>query len=263
MSGLLLIAAALAQDTCMPEASQDLNCNLVDAADEGLVDTGSSLCANAIAADPRAADIDAWFDYSTLGCTVSVLALDPDLDGFGHGRLELVDDDGRPYLEVNLRCDACPSTPDDQLDTDCDGMGDACDVCPHDTSGTEDSDGDGWGDACDPCPFVANESTADTDGDGTPDDCDVCATQTDDQSDRDGDGLGDACDACPDDAQPGRDTDGDGVIDTCGPVFRLGGGDSCSAAPPTPLWMALVALVGFRRRRSVRRRTGPRDQPAQ
>lgn len=248
MSWLLLLATALAQDECMPEASQDLNCNLVDAADEGLVDTSSSFCATAIAADSRAASIDAWFDYSTLGCTVSVLELDSDSDGFGYGRLELVDDDGRPYLEVTLRCDACPSTADDQVDTDCDGAGDACDVCPEDTTQTEDSDGDGWGDACDPCPAVPNESTADADGDGIPDDCDVCSALSDDQTDTDGDGLGDACDACPDDTEPGRDTDGDGIIDTCGPQFRLGGGASCSVAP-VPTWMALFALVLVRRRR--------------
>ncbi|MFT6816632.1 MAG: hypothetical protein ACJATT_000431 [Myxococcota bacterium] len=249
MTWLLLLASALAQDACMPEASQDLNCNLVDASDEGLVDTRSSLCASAIASDPRAANIDAWFDYNTLGCTVSVLALDEDADGFGHGGLEFVDDDGRPYLEVTLRCDACPNSADDQLDTDCDGIGDACDVCPEDSTDTADTDGDGWGDACDPCPGVANESSADADTDGTPDDCDVCPDLSDDQADRDTDGIGDVCDACPDDVEPGRDTDNDGIIDICGPVFRLGGGASCSQAPHLPSWMVLFTVVLVRRRR--------------
>lgn len=252
MMWLFVAIAALAQDECQPEASQDLNCNLIDAADEGFVDTSASLCALAIAADPRAADVDAWFDYTTLGCAVSVLELDDDDDGFGYGRLELVDDDGRPYLDITLRCDACPTRADDQLDADCDGLGDTCDSCPNDATATEDTDSDGSGDACDPCPTVANEGTTDADGDGTPDDCDVCTDLTDDQADRDGDGIGDACDACPDDAQPGRDTTGDGVIDTCGAVFRLGGGASCSVTPG-PAWLALLALFAFRKPQSTQR----------
>ena len=251
---LLFLLSALAQETCEPTASVDRNCNLVDAADEGLVDTTVSACTLAIAADPRAELRDAWFDYETLGCAISVLDLDADADGFGSGRIVLLDDNGRPYREVLLQCDACPSVADDQLDTDCDGSGDACDVCPDDPTPSEDTDGDGVGDLCDACPTVPDDTAQDTDGDGVPDDCDACPAVADDQSDRDADGIGDVCDVCPDSDLPAWDADGDGIAQECGPPMRLSGGASCSAAP-SPLWLCWVAVVGLVRRRQTTKRT--------
>lgn len=53
-------------------------------------------------------------------------------------------------------CDVCPDTPDDQADTDDDGLGDACDP---------DIDNDGLLNAADNCPLVPN---ADQVGHGVP-----------------------------------------------------------------------------------------------
>jgi len=235
------VNTAAAQDVCEPEAS---------------VDNTDSACAVAIQADPRAADQDAWFEYELFGCLHSVLDLDADGDGFGWGSVVLTDDNGLPYREVLLQCDACPETDDDQLDTDCDGQGDVCDLCPDDANPSEDTDGDGIGDACDACPNDPNPAGLDTDSDGTPDSCDVCPDVADDQTDRDGDGIGDVCDPCPDSELPPRDDDGDGIVDTCGPPLRLNGGASCASVPSVGwLWVLLIPLMRRVRRGEHRRAT--------
>ena len=71
--------------------------------------------------------------------------------------------------------DNCPTTGNDQADTDFDGEGDACDDCT-------DTDGDAYGNpgfpnnscATDNCPEVLNLTQADLDQDGVGNACDTC-----------------------------------------------------------------------------------------
>lgn len=103
--------------------------------------------------------------------------------------------------------------PDDQTDTDGDGVGDLCD----DDLGLDDQDGDGiLNDGTDNCPAIPNADQADADGDllgdacdtdndndGVTNDVDNCEfVANGDQADLDVDGIGDACD---------DDADNDGV----------------------------------------------------
>jgi hypothetical protein len=216
--GLAALAASgrAGAETCDRPLTQDLNCNLVDVADEPAVDLALPACAAAVATfGDRASTGDAWIDYDVLGCALSVLDQDSDTDGFGYGDVVLADEIGNPVLEIRLRCDLCPDTADDQSDTDCDAVGDACDACPDTADDQSDTDQDGRGDVCDVCPVVADDG-ADADADGVPDACDPCPADPSPTDDRDHDGVGDACDACPDhDVEPGGDLDGDGVPDGC------------------------------------------------
>jgi hypothetical protein len=65
----------------------------------------------------------------------------------------------------------CGEAPDQQPDSDGDGLGDGCDNAPHDPD--DDADGDGWDATTDDCPLVWNPGQADADGDGVGDACDA------------------------------------------------------------------------------------------
>lgn len=112
------------------------------------------------------------------------------------------DDDSR-----NVSNDNCPDVPNDQQDSDGDGVGDACDP----DLGTVDGDGDGVADLVDNCVAVANTTQANLDGDALGDACDP---------DDDGDGVDDVSDNCAAVANAlQRDSDGDGVGDACDGTF--------------------------------------------
>ena len=103
--------------------------------------------------------------------------LDPDGDGIRLGEQEIdpaLDDDGDGLARPPLGTDNCPDASNpDQLDEDCDTVGNVCDLCPSDYDPSNaDGDGDGLGDVCDPCDSSADPT--DTDADGVPDVCDNC-----------------------------------------------------------------------------------------
>lgn len=153
-----------------------------------------------------------------------------------------VDKDGTPNSQDNCRevANGWCSGPNNQVDSDYDGLGDVCDNCPF-TPNTDqaDEDGDGYGDVCDNdsgggqippeledfdgdgilnqddnCRLVPNPDQLDTDGDAANgyggDACD---------DDRDGDGVPNVSDNCPILANSTQtDTDGDGLGDDCDPL---------------------------------------------
>jgi hypothetical protein len=103
--------------------------------------------------------------------------------------------------------DVCPDG-DDTVDSDGDGAPDDCDIClaGHDEA---DHDGDGVPNACDPCQF---SNPDDSDGDGVCDDVDLCL-DGDDTIDVDMDGIPDACDESVEICDDEIDNDGDEVVD--------------------------------------------------
>lgn len=240
---ILLYSAAYAASVCTTEPFiQDLNCNGVDVVDEVSVDLTNPEClVNTNTYGIPFPNADYYYDYVSYGCLVPLLGLDLDFDGLGGGDLALMPDELFPDIVITLTCDNCPEIWNrEQLDTDCDNVGDPCDNCvlvynptqdDRDEDGfgdfcdtcplsafvpQEDYDGDFYGDACDNCPDVFNFQ-ADEDQDGVGDDCDSCwDIENPDQLDYDLDRVGDACDICPDAYDPAqRDGDDDGVGDNC------------------------------------------------
>lgn len=268
MNTLLIVTmlAASAQDCpdpLMNELIQDLNCNLVEADSEPVVDLLDPQCASNIdGLGVPLPNADFYINHDTFQCLYPLPDdIDIDGDGLSFGEVELYhgfDSDGDevidtfdpvPFITVILSCDNCPIEPNnDQLDSDCDFVGDACDNCidlPNNDQAN--SDTDDLGNACDNCPDVDNPDQEDLlDGDGVGDACDFCpeivspngygmnhddpdmdlvGAECDncllvanvDQLDDDGDGRGNACDNCkdiPGDDQQ-RDSDLDGLGDAC------------------------------------------------
>ena len=102
-------------------------------------------------------------------------------------------------------------TPENDPDSDGDGVPDSEDAFPDDPTESTDSDGDGVGDNADEFPDDPNES-ADSDGDGVGDNADAFPDDPTETVDTDGDGIGDNAD--PDD-------DNDGVPDDPNPLVYV------------------------------------------
>lgn len=83
---------------------------------------------------------------------------DEDEDSLGDGCDSDADNDGVNNVDdAGQVLDAFPIDPNEQTDTDADGVGDNADNCPaDDNQGQEDTDSDGVGDACDNCRDVDN-----------------------------------------------------------------------------------------------------------
>lgn len=244
--GKVLMAAAMLyasknSPVCVNTTLQrDINCNTLDASTEGLVDLNDPVCEFWFVEEGYV-NQDDYFDYLFYGCLIPILEIPPppmqpepdaDEDGFvRHDQIPVpiqVEDPFNPtdgtYTTVSLVCDNCPENANpDQLDGDCDNIGDTCDICPtlpdpaNDPLQQGDVDQDAVGNGCDNCPITPNADQADSDFDVVGDACDLCPeVYSLNQADSDGDGLGDACDNCPFAANADqRDRDADEVGDAC------------------------------------------------
>ncbi len=267
MGAALLYAAKLSPVCVNTSLQRDINCNTVDAADEGFVDLADPVCLFWFT-EKGYYRIDDYFDYGFYGCAIPVLEVPPppmmpppdaDDDGFvRHDQIPVpvqIEDPFNPtsgtYTTVAFVCDNCPENANpDQLDGDCDNIGDECDICPtvpdqgNDPLMQGDLDQDGVGDFCDNCPIVPNPDQSDADFDAIGDVCDLCPDTFDvSAADSDGDFRGDACDNCPFAANGDqRDSDADEAGDACDvcpfvsdPLQLVSDddfyGDACDACP--------------------------------
>lgn len=213
------------------DITQDLNCNLIDAADEHTLPIEvDSECQNNLDDNGDPIDnADYYFGFYAHGCEYFMEPYDQDGDLLGGGTLQIMPQGAQHPESIIALCDNCAEDYNpDQADMDGDGMGDLCDNCPYVFQMMPDnSDSDCHGDACDNCMRVSNPDQTDSDGDGIGDACDNCPfVPNPDQADCDRDGVGDACDNCgnPSDGFCGTefapnpnqlDSDGDGRGDTC------------------------------------------------
>ncbi len=201
---------------------------------------------------------DYYFDFESHGCTYWLGNDDCDgdlLTGFVSpmgpftgpdfltgtdrpvGQIAIPTPDGGAAGTNTLTCDNCPKDFNpDQLDLDCDNVGDLCDNCLYTVNNDQRNDcngfpdGDNVGNACDNCICAANPDQSDVDRDTVGDACDNCVnTPNVDQANGDppppGEPAdpGDACDNCPLIYNPGQgDVDFDGAGDVC---------DNCELIP--------------------------------
>ncbi|MCB9663264.1 MAG: thrombospondin type 3 repeat-containing protein [Alphaproteobacteria bacterium] len=240
MASALLYAAKQAPVCANTTIARDINCNTVSAEDEKVVDLTDPDCRFWFDEKGYVSQDD-YYQYRFYGCLLPILEIPPppmmpppdaDDDGFvRHDAIPVpaqVSDPSNPnggtYATVALVCDNCPTDFNpDQLDGDCDNIGDECDICPTmpdpfmDPLSQLDRDMDGVGDPCDNCVMAGNGDQADVDFDGVGDVCDVCPSiYNPDQADSDADGLGDACDNCPFVPNPDQaDNDSDGAGNAC------------------------------------------------
>ena len=225
--------------------TQDLNCNLIDVSEE--LFTGS---VDGCPEEPESRD--GYFNYGDYACAFPVSLYDADEDGLNSVSLSVPDEDGLSHMVIILDCDNCPVHPNlDQLDLDCDDVGDVCDNCLEvENPGQADSDRDGLGDLCDNCPSWRNPEQEDQDQDGLGDVCDICPAHYDpEQSDLDEDGVGDLCDNCLGDPNPDQaDSDQDGIGDACAEPHLGGGGCNASSGKELSFLGFAGVLLLLRRR---------------
>jgi hypothetical protein len=244
-----------ADEGCYSRLTKDLNCNTIEEVDEPPVDLSETVCASTVDADGNPyPNADYYHSYFTYGCAYPTAWMDLDGDGFvgdggeanNHGVITLYDSSGLPSSTRTLSCDNCEGVANsDQLDGDCDTVGDACDNCPEVANAYQtDEDTDGHGDVCDNCWDHYNPTQTDQDSDSRGDVCDNCPTILNPaQNDADSDDLGDACDNCPTIGNPSQDdTDGDSIGDVCDNCWENpnsdqadsdndGAGDICDNCP--------------------------------
>ncbi len=223
----LSLSALPAQAQCYNRLTQDLNCNAVDATDEIAVDLADPTCAENVDDEGNPyANADFYVEYFAFGCGYPTTTYDVDGDGLSYGTVVFEDTDGMPSTLLQLGCDNCPEIFNpNQMDVECDGLGDLCDNCPTiENPQQKNADGDPFGDKCDNCMYDPNPHQSDQDVDGLGDECDNCPSIANGPSescpggwcDTDGDGIGDECDNCPDLSNPSQaDLDGDGRGDAC------------------------------------------------
>jgi hypothetical protein len=109
-------------------------------------------------------DLDCWTDF------VAGADADQDQDGVSNAHQE---DNCPTAYNPPSDCDNLPGTPDEQCDSEGDGIGDACDPSAFLAEAyLTDIDADTVADILDNCTHVANADQADTDGDKTGDACD-------------------------------------------------------------------------------------------
>ena len=179
MASAILWTTGTTQPCLNTVIQQDLNCNGLDVAFEGEVDTAAPECEDV---NPDDFNQDWYFDYNRFGCEYDVTNNDQDGDLLGGQPQQLFPDEPNPVPFPDLRgpvCDNCPEDFNpDQRNLECDGSG---------------------GDLCDSCPTI-EDMGMDMDQDEIIDDCDNCPgfpIPNTDQSDQDYDVVGDVCDNCP------------------------------------------------------------------
>ena len=232
---------------------------LVDCTVDGLVLADGSPAIDA--GDPALVDLDdSRSDIGAFGGQVP-FPLDLDGDGFTAPGLDCNDDDASVFpgaAEVcNGQDDDCDGTlPADEADTDEDGVG----ICQGDCD-DEDPDtfpaateiiGDGVDQTCD----GQETCFVDDDGDGFGGD-DLVETDVLTCDDAGMAAVSGDCDDGDEDASPGvSEVECNGVDDDCNPDTPdcpEGSGEGCGCSTSQPgaaaAWLALVALIGWRRRR--------------